>query len=107
MREKNASPEFVAIGEIGVVGAPAARYAADKGERSMSEFRAKFWGRQMDDLMTEMGRQATICKVKLLLKRFSACSGVLERLRLAMTELPSGQSNAPKTLSWAVRTRNK
>ena len=66
MREKNASPEFVAIGEIGVVGAPAARYAADKGERSMSEFRAKFWGRQMDDLMTEMGRQATICKVKLL-----------------------------------------
>jgi len=66
MQEKNASPEFVAIGEIGVVGAPAARYAADKGERSMSEFRAKFWGRQMDDLMTEMGRQATICKVKLL-----------------------------------------
>jgi hypothetical protein len=32
----------------------------------MSEFRAKFWGRQMDDLMTEMARQATICKVKLL-----------------------------------------
>ena len=32
----------------------------------MSEFRAKFWGRQMDDLMTEIARQATICKVKLL-----------------------------------------
>ena len=32
----------------------------------MSEFRAKFWGRQMDDLMSEMARQATICKVKLL-----------------------------------------
>jgi hypothetical protein len=31
-----------------------------------SEFRAKFWGRQMDDLMSEMARQATICKVKLL-----------------------------------------
>ena len=31
-----------------------------------SEFRAKFWGRQMDDLMSEIARQATICKVKLL-----------------------------------------
>ena len=31
-----------------------------------SEFRAKFWGRQMDDLMSEMARQATICKVRLL-----------------------------------------
>jgi len=66
MQEKNASPEFVAMRAIGVVGTLAARYAAGKGERSMSEFRAKFWGRQMDDLMTEMGRQATICKVKLL-----------------------------------------
>ena len=32
----------------------------------MSEFRAKFWGRQMDDLMSEIARQATICKVRLL-----------------------------------------
>ena len=31
-----------------------------------SEFRAKFWGRQMDDLMSEIARQATICKVRLL-----------------------------------------
>ena len=31
-----------------------------------SEFRAKFWGRQLDDLMTEIGRQAAICKVRLL-----------------------------------------
>ena len=31
-----------------------------------SEFRAKFWGRQMDDVMSEIARQATICKVRLL-----------------------------------------
>ena len=31
-----------------------------------SEFRGKFWGRQMDDLMSEIARQATICKVRLL-----------------------------------------
>ena len=30
------------------------------------EFRSKFWGRQMDDVMSEIARQATICKVKLL-----------------------------------------
>src|SRR5580765_1482716 len=40
---------------------------APGGHRTMSsEFRAKFWGRQMDDLMSEMARQATICKVRLL-----------------------------------------
>jgi len=30
------------------------------------EVRSKFWGRQMDDVMSEIARQATICKVKLL-----------------------------------------
>jgi hypothetical protein len=44
------------------------RYAADKGgESAMSdEIRARFWGRQMDDVMSEMARQATVCKVRLL-----------------------------------------
>jgi len=33
----------------------------------MSEqIRGRYWGRQMDDLMSEMARQATICKVRLL-----------------------------------------
>ena len=33
----------------------------------MSEqVRGRYWGRQMSDLMAEMARQATICKVKLL-----------------------------------------
>ena len=33
----------------------------------MSEqIRGRHWGRQMDDVMSEMARQATICKVKLL-----------------------------------------
>ena len=33
----------------------------------MSEqIRGKYWGRQMGDLMSEMARQATICKVRLL-----------------------------------------
>ena len=33
----------------------------------MSEqVRGRYWGRQMNDLMAEMARQATICKVKLL-----------------------------------------
>jgi len=33
----------------------------------MSEqVRGRFWGRQMDDVMSEMARQATICKVRLL-----------------------------------------
>jgi hypothetical protein len=33
----------------------------------MSEqVRGRFWGRQMDDVMSEIARQATICKVKLL-----------------------------------------
>jgi len=33
----------------------------------MSEqIRGRHWGRQMDDLMSEMARQATICKVRLL-----------------------------------------
>ena len=30
------------------------------------EIRNRFWGRQLDDVMSEMMRQATICKVKLL-----------------------------------------
>lgn len=30
------------------------------------EMRGKFWGRQMRDVMSEMARQATICKVRLL-----------------------------------------
>ena len=30
------------------------------------EVRARFWGRQLDGVMSEMVRQATICKVKLL-----------------------------------------
>ena len=30
------------------------------------EIRGKFWGRQMKDLMAEMARQATTCKVRLL-----------------------------------------
>ena len=33
----------------------------------MSEqIRGRYWGRQMGDLMSEMARQATICKVRLL-----------------------------------------
>ena len=33
----------------------------------MSEqVRGRYWGRQMGDLMSEMARQATICKVRLL-----------------------------------------
>src|SRR3954454_7318021 len=28
--------------------------------------RGKYWGRQMDDVMSEIARQATICKVRLL-----------------------------------------
>ena len=28
--------------------------------------RGRYWGRQMDDLMSEIARQATICKVRLL-----------------------------------------
>ena len=33
----------------------------------MSEqVRCRFWGRQIDDVMSEIARQATICKVKLL-----------------------------------------
>ena len=33
----------------------------------MSEqIRGRHWGRQMDDVMSEIARQATICKVKLL-----------------------------------------
>ena len=33
----------------------------------MSEqVRGRYWGRQMDDVMSEMARQATICKVRLL-----------------------------------------
>ena len=37
------------------------------GECEMSEqIRGRHWGRQMDDVMSEMARQATICKVKLL-----------------------------------------
>ena len=33
----------------------------------MSEqVRGRYWGRQMDDVMSEIARQATICKVKLL-----------------------------------------
>jgi hypothetical protein len=36
-------------------------------ECAMSEqVRGKYWGRQMDDVMSEIARQATICKVKLL-----------------------------------------
>ena len=30
------------------------------------EIRGRFWGRQMRDVMSEMARQATICKVSLL-----------------------------------------
>ena len=30
------------------------------------EIRGRYWGRQMDDVMSEMARQATICKVRLL-----------------------------------------
>jgi hypothetical protein len=30
------------------------------------EIRSRFWGRQLDDVMSEMVRQASICKVKLL-----------------------------------------
>ena len=30
------------------------------------KIRGRFWGRQLDDVMSEMARQATICKVKLL-----------------------------------------
>ena len=30
------------------------------------EIRSRFWGRQLDDVMSEMARQAAICKVKLL-----------------------------------------
>jgi hypothetical protein len=30
------------------------------------KIQAKYWGRQMDDVMSEIARQATICKVKLL-----------------------------------------
>jgi hypothetical protein len=30
------------------------------------EVRARFWGRQLDGVMSEMVRQATICKVRLL-----------------------------------------
>jgi hypothetical protein len=30
------------------------------------EIRAKFWGGQIDDVMTEIARQASICQVKLL-----------------------------------------
>ena len=33
----------------------------------MSEqVRGRFWGRQMDDVMSEIARQASICKVRLL-----------------------------------------
>src|SRR6476620_6581146 len=36
-------------------------------ECAMSEqVRGKYWGRQMDDVMSEIARQATICKVRLL-----------------------------------------
>jgi hypothetical protein len=36
-------------------------------ECEMSEqIRGRHWGRQMDDVMSEIARQATICKVKLL-----------------------------------------
>ena len=36
-------------------------------ECAMSEqVRGRYWGRQMDDVMSEIARQATICKVKLL-----------------------------------------
>ena len=30
------------------------------------KIRGRYWGRQLDDVMSEMVRQATICKVKLL-----------------------------------------
>ena len=46
------------------------------------------------------------CTVKPLLNRFSACKGVFERLRLGVTEPPSGQSKEPNTLSVVWRIRN-
>jgi hypothetical protein len=37
------------------------------GECAMNEqVRGRYWGRQMDDVMSEIARQATICRVKLL-----------------------------------------